>query len=106
MREIRTSGSVGFGWVITRTYPAIAGKFESQQSVTSLRTWLERVEPRMRLLFFPFRKQFSQDFHESRNIVFRDEPYPFNKDFPVFMSEYISLTFYLPPGKLGMFIQK
>ncbi len=60
----------------------------------------------MRLLFFPFRKQFSQGFHESRNIVFRDEPYPFNKDFSIFVSEYISLTYYLPPRNLDMFILK
>jgi len=62
------------------------------------------VEAQMRLLFFPFHKQFFQDLQEFRYIVFRDEPYPFNKDFSVFVSEYISLSYYLPPGNLGMFI--
>jgi len=84
----------------------ILGRFETQQNVKSPRIWWERVEPRMHMLFFPFHKQFFQDFHKFRNIVFRDEPYPFYKDFSVFVSEYMSLPYYLPPGNLGMFILK
>jgi hypothetical protein len=60
----------------------------------------------MDLLLFSIHKQFFQYFREFRNIVFRDEPYPFYKDFSVFVSEDISLSYYLPPGDLGMLILK